>query len=284
MQEKNIELLPVGIHYDVPETVYRADPGLNQSLLKKFMQANSPAHFLWESTQPDELKEKDFIKIGNFVDNEVFRPGTSKNRFVVWPGERRGNEWKAFKEANKDKEILNEDEMNRAIGAYNALMAHTDAKRWITSSKHQVVVIAVHPETGIRMKGLVDLFPDITYGWIADLKTAADASLQFHIQAFKMGYAIQARYYMDLLRFNDVFMNNFAFVVVENSPYHGVQVHHFSYDQEEIIRAGKDYTAAMIAYDECRSTNTWPGYSTAWQRITFPRWALADPKPVDVIE
>lgn len=274
-----MSLLPSGIHYNVDESEYRADPGLNQSLLKKFGSAKSPMHFKWDQDHPPD-KEPDYLKIGRYVDTCIFTPELMVGRFIVWSGSRQGCEWKNFESENKDKTILNRSEYDRCAGIIDAVDNHSDATSIIKACNKQVVVIADHP-LGFRMKALVDLLPDETrchemmLDWAFDAKTCGDASDEgFHDQCFKIGYNLQAAYYMDALRFNGRMVKKFGLLAFESEAPFGIKIHWFDYDSDEIMAARKKYEALALRYSMCLKNNNWTGYGDDWKEIKFKPWQL----------
>lgn len=270
-------MLPPGLHFDIPEEIYRNDPGLNQSLLKDFGRARSPAHF--KAAPPRE--ETDSLRIGNYVDWATLRIKDLPNRVAVWPGERRGNDWKAFKEANKDKVILNASEHGRAIGAAKAVAIHEDAARILNVCSYQVVGIAL--ETVGRVKALIDLLPDPTrcdhllLAYAFDLKTSDDASPEgFALQCYKLGYDTQAAFYMDVLNLCGRNVQKFGFIVVETHPPHAVKIHYLDNESKIIRRARERYQQWAIAYLDCVKNNRWNGYAESWSEIVFKPWMLRE--------
>lgn len=271
-------VLPLGIHFGVTREQYVADPGYNQSALKSFAKANSPAHFKWDKDHPT-LQDKDYIRIGNFVDCAVFHPDKLDNAFAIWSGERRGKDWIAFRDAHPNNTILNEAEHRRALGALYAIRQHKDAMDSIKASKHHAVAIASHPVFGYRLKAELDMLPPYEFEWVFDLKTAEDAGRDvFHKQAFNLGYDVQACWYMDILSFlpEPIQMNNFGFFIAETNPPHGVKLRHFRRDSRIIESAREKINTWLPAYHDCVINNRWPGYDDKWEEITFDYWMLKD--------
>ena len=278
--------LKPGIHFNMHEDGYRSDPGLNQSLVKRFIAAPTPFHFKYEQDHPPE--KSDAMKLGSAVDCLVSDAAKFKERFIVWQGGRRqGKEWDAFELRAEDArmEILTLAEKERVIGMVNALEANEDASGIIRHSKRQVVAIADHPSLGFRMKALIDLLPDTNSEWLFDLKTAAGADCNtFHDQCFKLDYAMQARWYMDTCRFAGVYIKSFGFVVVENEPPHGVQIHYYDYEDEAIGRAGLRYAEAVPRLLECVKNNAWPDYGAAWRKVTTKPWMLKEQQEGEALQ
>jgi hypothetical protein len=274
--------LTLGLHQNIPVDQYRADPAVNQSTLKAFGRAPTPYHFRYEQEHPDE-EESAELRIGSKVDAAVLTPDTMDQKFVTFQAERRGNVWKEFKEANAGKTILTPSEEARVGGCVNAIVDHNDAHRILMACHRQVVVIAEHPVLKCRMKGAIDLLPDLSRchaamaEYVFDLKTSADASPEgFAMQCWRLGYAVQAAFYGDLLELCGRKTTTFGFIVVENEPPHQVAIHYFKRDSIEIIEARKKYEGWMRAYLSCIEKNEWPGYGSEWTRIEYKPWQLSD--------
>jgi PDDEXK-like domain of unknown function (DUF3799) len=274
-------LLPLGLHHDIPVDQYRADPAVNQSTLKAFGRAPTPYHFRYDREHPKE--ETAELRIGSYVDGWMFSNKLLDTNFAIWKDRRQGNAWKEFEEANKSKTILNSKEHERASGAIKAVCNHDDSVKIVNACSTQVIAIAEHPVLKCRMKGAIDLLPDLgrcsalLAEYAFDLKTSADASPEgFAMQCWRLGYAVQAAFYGDLLELCGRKTSTFGFIVVENEPPHQVAIHYFKRDSIEIIEARKKYEGWMKAYLSCVETNNWPGYGSEWTRIEFKPWQLSD--------
>ena len=298
-------LLKPGIHFGVPTEVYRADPGYNQSALKKFGGARTPAHYKEELSGPGakELQEKDFIRIGSYVDAFLF--GGDMEHYVIAPetypcdptkrDPRTSKPWSyradyctAWKEqqAAKGRVVLTGNELARANGCIKAVMAHEDCWATIKLCEYQVVVIAEHPTLGYRLKGALDLWPKRMMDWVWDFKTSFDGSVPgFTDHAASMGYHIQAKFYLDLLRWcpEELVINNFGFLVVENERPHGVNSFYTTYDSPELKRAGELITQWLPEYHRCMTSDTWHCYPPKWNKLVFKKWALSQAEEVPTL-
>ena len=65
MEEQGLE--PLGIHHGLSHSYYRADPGFNQSTLKRFGTAPTPAHFYYDKTHGIIVMRK-YPKYDSFED------------------------------------------------------------------------------------------------------------------------------------------------------------------------------------------------------------------------
>lgn len=281
-----MQQLSPGLHFDIPDEVYRADAGLNQSLLKAFGHARSPAHFKWEQANPPDPNHpsRAGIRIGSYVDAWLFR-GLKflGENFAHWPGERKGNAWTAFKEQNAGSLLLNGDEYDRAHGVITALDEHNDMRSILRVSSQQVVAIVEHPRLKLRMKALIDLLPSpercdpLLLAYAFDLKTASDASPEGFARAcYDWGYDIQAAFYVDVLNFLGRDVKNFGFIVVENKPPHLVKIHYLLRESQIMRRARQKYEDWMTSYSNCVKLNDWPGYTSGWSEIQYKPWMLRD--------
>lgn len=268
--------LPNGIHYDIPVDVYRADLGINQSTLKAFGKAPTPAHYKWKLEHPS--KETPELRIGSFVDMTLFTPANI-TKFAVWPETRKGKAWETFEEANSTKTILNGPEDERARGIMQAIDRHEDATKIIKACRYQVVCIAEHPKLGYRMKGALDLLPDLERcspllaDYAFDLKCTGDATPEgFARLSWTLGYHIQAAFYLDLLELCGRKANTFGLVAAENHAPHGIKIHYFNRDSNEIRRARELYEKWMEEYMDCIKKNQWPSFSNEWSAVKFKPW------------
>lgn len=307
-----MSLLPVGVHFDVPESVYRADPGLNQSALVKFMQKDSPLHYLEQSDDDqEELSTKDFIRIGNYADCALTRPAELEGRFVIAPETYPGTsgrgkakftvqkpwtwrakycqDWRA-EVIEEGKDYLSQKELARGKATVAAVMAHQDASQFVKISQKQVVVIAEHPVNGLRMKCMLDLFPPENTGCLVDIKSAASAGRR---HALRMSLTkrrdIQAKFYMDAVYFaTGRLSQRFVFIMAETCKPHGVKLYCYNrvengVEPPEMVKARKDYEKAMVQMAKCIETQKWPGFSNDWEVIRHPSWATRDEVQPDIL-
>lgn len=296
------KLLKPGLHFNVPVALYRADPGYNQSALKAFGEARTPAHYRYEADHPT-LQDKDFIRIGSYVDDFLFGgdmekyciapdtypcEATKKDPRTAKPWTYQANyctDWRDTKKA-KGFTVLTTEELNRANGCITAVNWHEDWRATLKLCVFQVVVIAIHPTLGYRLKGAIDMYPKMFIDWIWDGKTGDDASVPgFTHKAEQLGYNIQSRFYMDLLRWcpEEIEVNNFGFFVVESEPPHGVNTHFTTYDSPECVRAAELISQWLPAYHKCVTEGKWPSYPAQWNKLMFKKWALEPEKTVPTL-
>lgn len=173
--------------------------------------------------------------------------------------------------------VLSIPEAKQVSGMIEGIYRHPNVPTILENSKRQVCLIANHPVFGYRLKGLLDLLPDCYPEWIFDNKSSGvgAAPAQFHDQCAKLGYHIQAAFYMQLARWCGLErINNFGFIVVESVIPHDTVVHVFSEGDPEIELAREKYTEAMPKLVALLEGDRYPGYSNDWIKIKFKPWQL----------
>jgi exodeoxyribonuclease VIII len=108
---------------------------------------------------------------------------------------------------------------------------------------------------------------------LVDAKTYSDASpREFARQVARKGYHRQAAWYSDgyALASGEPVLG-FVFVAVETAwPYASCAV---MLDDEGLAKGRAENTELLARFAECRTANSWPGYSNEIEQITLPKWA-----------
>lgn len=280
--------LHTGIQFNLPREVYDADPGINQSLLKAFHYAPTPAHFKYEHDNP---KEKECYKLGNAIDLLVSAPDKFRDTYILAPekyptkdGEKPWNnnatyckEWNAEQKA-LGRIVLKPKELDQLRGMCEGLLRNTDIRRILETSQKQVGLFAMHDLSDHRFKGLVDLLPDIHSEWLFDLKKTGIGAGEklFFDQVCKFGYHIQASFYITLARSCGVPVKKFGFLVVEDFPPYETAIHYIEYGDPEYLVGEKIWREALPRYIECRSKDEWQGYPSHWTKVRFKKWQIEE--------
>lgn len=290
-------MLPIGLHVGVPEEVYRADHGYNQSLLVDFLEARTPKHFIdGIEERAKDLSGKDFIRIGSAVDILITEPDRFQSRVIIcpedYPGKGGPKPWSRKAEFCKDWEAekrkaglitLTIEEKAQVDGTVAAILSHPEAGAFVANCPKQVVAIAQEPETGLRIKGRIDMLPGPETGLVVDLKTGDDASpAGFSAQCLRMYRHVQARFYCDLVRLAapDTFTEplGMLFIMAETSSPHGVAVHKMDAGSPEMFLGLSEYMKALKGLDRCRTLGSWPCYPNQRFDIKYPRYAFDERK------
>ncbi|NUS54772.1 MAG: hypothetical protein HOV66_07900, partial [Streptomycetaceae bacterium] len=113
--------LTVGIHDDIPELEYHADPALSASGAKTLL--HSPARFAWE--RENGTRSSDAMDLGTLVHTLVL--GSHDRRIVVSPFDsmrtKAAHEWAAQMEA-EHRIVVSHKQVRQAIAVAKAVKAH----------------------------------------------------------------------------------------------------------------------------------------------------------------
>lgn len=295
--------LKPGIHFGVPREAYEADPGINQSTLKKFAAAKTPYHFKFERDNP-KPEDKDFLRIGTALDTLIWSPSEFKDRIAIapetYPAEpkKKGEppvekpwtlqsnwckDWWTAAIACKKTPLL-EKERQQVKGMLGGLMAHEDVPAILDNCERHAVIIANHPTLGYRMKGELDLWPSAHSQelgrWYFELKSDGEGAddPSFHDKCWRIGYVKQISFYLMLARFigfED--MHSCGVIAIESFPPYQCKVHYSHWDDEEVAKERKWIEEWMPRYMACVEKDEWPSYPKSWSRIRYPKpWMLKD--------
>jgi exodeoxyribonuclease VIII len=124
------------------------------------------------------------------------------------------------------------------------------------------------PATGIQCKGRADLVVP-SYRAIVDIKSTVDAAARpFARDCRRYGYDIQAVTYLDGWKLaGGEPIDNFVVIAVEKEPPYMAAAYEFSLDD---LDAARDERARLMSiYDECRRSDSWPGYPGGLQTLTL---------------
>lgn len=295
------DLLKPGIHFGVTRAVYDADPGINQSTLKKFAAAKTPAHFKYERDNPPE-QDKDFLRIGSALDTLIWSPSEFKDRFVVAPSTypckptakdpRTEKPWTLKADWCKEwweeaiaagKTPLMESERQQIKGMLDGLQRHEDVPAILENCERHVVLIANHPTLGYRLKAELDLWPSAHSQelgkWYFELKSDGQGAddLAFHEKCFKIGYVKQIAFYLQMARligFDE--MHSCGVIVGESFPPYEAKIHYAHYDDQDVAKERAWFDEVIPKYMTCVESGKWPGYPQAWSKIRYPGWARRD--------
>jgi exodeoxyribonuclease VIII len=273
-------MIPLGLHPDLPDAEYRADPGINASLLKAV--DRSPAYALHLADQPSD---KPCFTDGRAIHSEVLEPDHFDARYIVVPDDAPRKptkaQWGAKKPSSESMEaMLYWDELNstaagRSIigaddyemyrGITDAVWSHAGARTLLEAKGYaEASMFSDCPVTGIRQKCRWDkLLEDMPVG--IDLKSTTDASAEgFQHALKKFGWGIQDAHYS--ATFNALFeqeLEAFLFICVEKTPPYLVQIHRIEEDDRALLRLRRDQL--MLKTQQCRTSGIWPGYSSQIQ-------------------
>jgi hypothetical protein len=251
------------ILYDLPAAEYRQNKALGSTDIKNILR--SPAHYLQARFDPPE--ETEAMKFGTAVHAYLLERPTFFSVYAVEPEGllHKGRnpwkkDWEAFKEANKDKIILDRADWEAIKGIQREIQRDELASKLFEICQYEVSCI------GEELKGRFDMLCD---DYICDLKTTENAE-EFESSIQKMGYYRQAAQYLDLAEASDGKRRQFLWIVAEKKKPNCCMVYHA--DDDMIERGQREYKAGIEIYRRCVANNYWPGYESRIRTASLKPW------------
>lgn len=243
---------------------------VNYSTLKEF--AKSPLHYHHRLTAPRKSTKP--MQRGTLTHTAILEPDRLPIDFAVFDGERRGNVWKDYKEANAGRDIVTVPEYQVALRMRDAVRADPVAGPLVTGGDREAVIVWRDAASGILCKGRPDLIrPEHV---IVDLKTAANVRhFEFSKAVANYQYHVQAAMYSDGYERVTLKAPRYVIVAVESAEPYDVVVYELG---DDVLGPGRDeYHRYLSQLKECRETDRWPGYAGGLAMpLQLPRWALTD--------
>ena len=251
------------------EQEYRQAEGVNKSTLWELRK--SPAHYQYILTHQRE--DTPALRIGRAIHSAVLTPTAYKREWTVIPADidRRTKagkeEYAAFMEQNKGKEILTSEEAETVMQIAKAIKRNKAVSELLKGTRREKPIFWTN-DGGIPCKCRIDAMKT---GIVIDLKTTTDASTDaFTREALKYGYDVQAAHYLDGYQTTQGGkMPKWYFIAVEKAEPYAIN----------IIKAGLDFIDHGILrrnqlfqlLEECKETNRYPDYGT--NEMIMPKWA-----------
>lgn len=248
--------LPVeGLHDDIPEQEYHADPGSLSSTGAKTILYQGPRAFQHAQANP---VHKDAYDIGNVVHALIL--GVGDYEVLDFPDYRTKVAQQARDEAREGGKtpILPRD-LAPAEAMRDAVYDNSMAAWLLGAGRPEVSLWATDPETGVLMRGRIDWLRDNAF---VDVKTSKDPTdpRSYARTAWKLGYHVQAAWYQRLLRLNGLDLPPLWIAVHKTEP-HETYVHQPDADMLAIGHAEVD--RALHLYASCQASGRWPGLADA---------------------
>lgn len=262
------------------EVDYRATPGWNWSVIRKFKRSAAHAR----SAQLEQPEPSDEMNLGNAFHCLMLRPGDFENEYVAVPPDaprRQGKAnlewWSAFEAANPGKARLTAPEMSDLLAWRDGLLSNARAAELLAAPRalREVVVVWDDEEFGVRCKAKLDLVaPWRGRTVIADLKTTRNAeSWSFAKDLDTYDWASQIVFYRDGLQTVAPVQGGeripYFLAVEKEPPYCGVV-----YELGQASRdAARSQAREMLRRAvEAEREGRWPGYPDSV--IELPTYAL----------
>jgi hypothetical protein len=267
--------------YDIPETVYHADPvpggSLSSSGARRLLPPSCPAIFRHEQLNPPPPKK--VFDLGSAAHRLVL--GSGPDLVLVDKARWDDNDTKAKVAAIREAGgiPLKRAEYDQVHAMADALRRHRVASALFDPAhgRPEQTLIWQDEETGVWCRARLDWQPNARPGRrliVPDYKTCRSASPRAIAKAVhEHGYHQQTEWYLRGAQALDLADDQAAFVFVfqEKDPPYLVTV--VQLDDEALHLARERNRRAMEIYAACVEADHWPGYSDDIELITLPAWA-----------
>ncbi|HEY1178255.1 MAG TPA: PD-(D/E)XK nuclease-like domain-containing protein [Phytomonospora sp.] len=259
--------IPVGIHDDIDEATYHADPALSASGAKTLL--HSPARFAWE--RENGTKASGAMDLGTLVHTLVLR--SHDKRLVVCPFDsmrtKAAQDWAAQMEA-EHRIVVTHKQVRQAIAIAKAVHAHPLAGAILTDGRPEVTLRWDDPETGVPLRGRIDW---LRAEHIVDLKTVGrygGSELDtFGRQAASLDYPMSAANYVAGVAALTGRTLPFITITVEVEEPYFIQVS--QYDEQDLLIGHERMRAAVAEFKKRTESGVWadpPEIDT----VPLPAW------------
>lgn len=243
----------MSLHDDIDEQAYHADrDSLSVSGAKTLIK--SPAKFRWQQDNP---VHKDAFDFGHAAHAKVLGVGAEVVAIDVYS--RRGKAWTEPAEAARaeGKVPLLRKDADAVDAMADKLSEHTLAMALLSEGRPEVSAYAIDDRTGVMRRGRFDWLNE---DMLVDYKTCLSSeSRQFGSAAAKFGYDMQAAWYLDLARDNDLTPRGFVFIAQEKEP--PFEVACIQLDPEAVNAARALNDRALEMFRDCTEAGIWPGHT-----------------------
>ena len=281
--------LAAGIHADVPESVYHADPCAEPSLsssVAKVLIGQSPMHARWMHPR---LNPAHFLPTDP---TKAMERGSAIHALILGKGA--AVEVLPFDDFRKKEAQIARDAA-RLAGRIPLLAADAAEVRLVVDAARAQIearpdlagffapgrseVTGIWQDHGAMCRMRVDRLPDdVTrnpFPTIYDVKTTGLSAKpeDFGKQMFAMGYDISAAFYSRGLRalFPHIRHTRMVFIVVEQDPPYALSA--IEVAGEAIVHAEESVDLAVRTWARCIAANDWPGYDPEIFRLgDVPAW------------
>ncbi len=273
-----------GLHFDMPEADYHAQPALSASRAKLLVPPSTPLKFHHALSQPEEHKQH--FDVGKAVHAKVL--GTPLDVVVVQKVNRSKDAVDAedydtvSAREHRDaiyaegKVPLLRHEVDRVDAMAEAVLDNPDARTIMEfPSLPEVSAFWRCPETGVECRGRFDWLPETVDGRrliISDLKTARSAYPSAFIRAAAdYLYDLSEAWYRDGARVLGLDPDpEFLFVVVEKDEPHDVAVIRLDVDARRRGQGLLERTRRI--YADCLANDRWPGIAHGIHTVPLPAY------------
>lgn len=262
----------------MPDREYFADPGVDQTALKRFM-VSPKAYVSYLDYGPDVSADVlDFGKAAHSLVLDTYTGIVDMPNLNTKAGRER------LKQLRDDGvPVVSADDGDLLLGMSEMMKPYFCA----LSGRPEVAVFADDPKSGLRLKGKYDFLPDGPDEdgvlRIRDYKTTGSDPRDFPREAYRLDYHIQAAYYMMLYRltgYKDPL--GFEFVVQEKKRPYDYTLWRMDEDSQETIIACRRIDSALHRMADFKNEHSddWKrlmrrnGLDKTPRQVHFTRWQI----------
>jgi hypothetical protein len=285
--------LPEGIHANIPEAVYHADPtsGISASagILKKlYMESPEKAAFVHPRLNPNfqPSPPSEAMVSGTILHAMVL--GTPAPYRELGYDSYRTNDARAARDAAVASGLL--PILTHKLGELSEVA--DNVKRRL-ATEHPLILQAIEDAETLREATMIwreegtlcrcrfDVLPPARYGFTADLKfTGLSAEPLEWSRKLAREYLFQADLYPRAVKQLRGDKPEFKFVVAETEPPYAVSVHAMAPSLAEV--AERRVASALEKWSRCLKYGSWPGYATMTHYAEASPWMVSEDDQRDI--
>lgn len=289
-----------GVYYDISnEQYHRECRGVSKSALDQI--AKSPAHYFAKYLDPNAPPPKEptaAMITGTLAHCAILEPTEFDKRYVVVPddaprkptdAQRNAKKpsddtvsaiawWDSFAASSEGKEIITAEQRSIAFAQAESVRRLPDVAEALSNGRPEVSAFWIDEATGRLCKCRPDWIYDCGDAGVVliDVKTTVDASTrEFARSIANFRYDVQDAWYRDgFAKASGRDVLAFVFVAVEKEyPYLASAM---MLDERGVESGRIKYRRDLDLFAECKRSGIWPGYSTAIESVSLPKWAEVD--------
>lgn len=253
---------------------YRAIPALNASFLIDMVR--SPAHAVQHRMQNEATPAMAF---GSAFHAAVLEPDEFSKKYRELPPmdfrTKAGKETKAaLIAASPEAVLLSADDAAQIRSMQFSISKHEIASK-LCSGEGEHEFVLQWQQGDVPCKARIDRrkVHNSHYADVCDLKTTSDATFRgFSQSVVKYGYHMQAAWYIEGLKRNNIRCDRFCFICIETVAPFAVAV--YELDELLIEIANEEIAKQFEIYKECQKSGKWPAYTDKIQKILCPSWMV----------
>lgn len=226
---------------------------ISSSGIKNFLK--SPKFYYYEKYEKTEKDDGRHFAIGSALHELIMEPELFNSNYIVTQKfDRRTKvgkqEYNDFLEKNKNKTLINEDEMDMMNKMINNVVSNETFMSLLKDSHREMSVYVTDNETGLKLKMRPDILC-INKSTIVDIKSCIDSTPKsFKSSVYNYGYNISAAFYMDY-----VGKENYVFAAIEKQQPYQMGLYTLNDDMIEFGRS--QYKMALKLMKWSYENNYW---------------------------